>query len=331
LIVSAGLAVCFGPVAIAPARALAIMWSVVAGGPATTWPASEAAIVLELRLPRVLLGALVGAILAVVGCTLQTATRNKLADPYLFGISSGAALGVVSVSLWGGSWASLGGGALLGPSTVALGAFAGALAATGLVTVIAGWRGGLAPDRLILAGVAVSFVLMAATNFLLVSTDQRGAAAVLFWMLGGLGRASWALLAVPLAVTLGGLAVLLARARDLNALLAGDETATSLGVGVARLRLELFVVCALMTGTAVAVSGAIGFVGLMLPHMLRPVIGADHRVLLPAAALAGASFLIWVDVGARTVLAPEDLPIGIVTAAIGGLFFLWQMARRDGA
>ncbi len=122
----------------------------------------------------------------------------------------------------------------------------------------------------------------------------------------------------------------MARARDLNALLAGDETAVTLGVGVSRLRLQLFVACALMTGTAVAVSGAIGFVGLMLPHIMRPLVGADHRRLLPAAALAGASFLVWVDVGARTVLAPEDLPIGIFTAAIGGLFFLWHMGRRAG-
>lgn len=319
LVVSVGLAVCFGPVAIAPGRALAIMWSAVTSRTAD-WPASEVAIVLELRLPRVLLGALVGASLAAVGCTLQTATRNPLADPYLFGISSGAALGVVAATLWIG--------AALGPPTVALAAFAGALGATALVTFIAGWQGRLSPERLILAGVAVSFVLMAATNFLVFSGDQRGAAGVLFWMLGGLGRARWGLLAVPLVVTVAGIGFLMARTRDLNALLAGDETAVTLGVGVTALRLQSFVVCALMTGTAVAVSGAIGFVGLMLPHLVRRLVGAEHRRLLPAAALAGASFLVWVDVCARTVLAPEDLPIGIFTAAIGGVFFLWQMRRR---
>lgn len=323
LVASVVLAVCFGPVAIAPERALGIIWSALTAGsgPVAGAP-NEVAIVVSLRLPRVLLGVLVGASLAAVGCVLQTATRNPLADPYLFGISAGGALGVVTVMLWLGPF--------VGSTSASLAAFLGALGATALVMGVAGRHGRLPPDRLILAGVAVSFILMAATNFLIYMSDYRNAPAVLFWMLGGLGRARWTALIVPCVVTLAGLGFLLARARDLNALLAGDETATTLGVNVPALRLQLLGVCAMMTGTAVALSGSIGFVGLMLPHAMRWLVGTDHRRLLPVTALAGAVFLVWVDVCARTVLAPEDLPIGIFTAAIGGAFFLWRMQRRAG-
>jgi iron complex transport system permease protein len=322
LLVTMLVATGIGPVWIAPAAVAQILADRVMGVPVPADLSPAAAIVSELRLPRVLLGAIVGAGLALVGGALQAATRNPLADPFLFGISSGAALGAVVVLLFAGL--------ALGPLTLPLGAFLGALLSVALVAGVARRRGGAAPERLILAGVGVSFVLMAATELLIFLGDRRGGASVLFWILGGLGRARWELLWVPAIVLGGGFLFLLAQARQLNALLVGDETATTLGVDVVRLRLSLFLVSALVTGTMVALAGAIGFVGLMIPHVMRRLAGADHRRLLPAAALGGGVFLVAVDACARTILAPEDLPVGIVTAGIGGVFFLWQM-RSDRA
>jgi len=277
-------------------------------------------IVMQIRLPRVLLGALVGAGLSVVGATLQTTTQNKLADPYLFGISAGATAGAVVILLYSG--------AVFGPASLALGAFIGACLSSLMVIGIARRSGDLSSERLILAGLAISFVVMSIANLLLFMADHRAASAVLFWMLGGLGAASWDNLPLP-AIGLGlGLGYLLLQARALNALLAGNETALTLGIEVGRLRLQLFAVSSAITALMVSVSGSIGFVGLMLPHLVRACVGADHRRLLPVAALGGAIFLVWVDVAARLILAPEDLPIGIVTAGIGGLFFIWLMRRR---
>lgn len=311
-----------GSVWIAPTTVARILVDHFLGQGAGTAPSGADAIVWDLRLPRVLLGALVGGGLGLVGTGLQAATRNPLADPFLFGISSGAALGAVLVLLHTG--------AALGPLTLSLAAFVGALLSMAMVAGVARRQGFLAPDRLILGGVGVSFVLMAATNLLIFSGDQRGAASVLFWMLGGLGRAQWHLLAVPAIVLAIGFAWIFSRARQMNALLAGDETATTLGVEVGRLRLELFVAAALVTATMVALSGAIGFVGLMIPHVFRRLVGPDHRILLPAATLGGAVFLVVVDACARAMFAPEDLPVGIFTAAIGGSFFLWQMRCQRG-
>ncbi len=321
LIASLVVAVGIGAVSIAPMTALRIVWHVFFPASLTPdWSPSDEAIIWQLRLPRVLLGAITGAGLAVVGASLQAATRNPLADPYLFGISAGAALGAVTVLLHTG--------AFLGPLTLPIAAFAGALLSVGLVTGVAGSQRRLSPDRLILSGVAVSFVLMAATNFLIFQGDRQGAASIIFWMLGSLGHARWGNLAIPAIVLAGGLFYLIAQARRIDALILGDESALTLGIDVAKFRLRLFLVAAVVTGTLVAVSGAIGFVGLMIPHILRLFVGSNNRTLLPACALGGAVFLVWIDVCARTVMAPEDLPIGIFTAAIGGAFFLWQMRRR---
>jgi iron complex transport system permease protein len=272
-----------GPVCIAPTAVAQILADRVTGAPVPAELAAAAAIVSELRLPRVLLGAIVGAGLALVGGTLQAVTRNPLADPLLFGISSGAALGAAVVLLFVGL--------PLGPLTLPLGAFLGALTSVALV-----------------AGVA----------------RHRGGASVLFWMLGGLGRARWELLSVPAMVLGTGFVFLFARARQLNAPLVGDETAATLGVDVVRLRLFLFLVSALVTGTMVALAGAIGFVGLMIPHIMRRLAGADHRRLLPAAALGGrSSSSSSMPVPARS-WRPRICP-SIVTAGIGGAFFLWQL------
>ncbi|MDF2073306.1 iron ABC transporter permease [Pseudomonas mendocina] len=277
-------------------------------------------IVWQLRAPRVLLGALVGAGLALVGTVLQAVTRNPLADPHLLGVSSGAAFGAVVVVLYLGEFAGL--------LSLPLAAFVGALASMLLVLAIASRSGRLESDRLLLAGVAVSFVMMAASNLLLYLGNPHAASSVLFWMLGGLGLARWELLWLPALCLALALALLLGLGRALNALMAGEQSAVSLGLEPRRVRLLAFVVASLLTGVLVSLSGAIGFVGLMLPHVARFLVGAEHRRLLPVAALLGALFLVWVDVAARTWLAPQDLPIGIVTAAIGGVFFVALLRRR---
>ncbi|MGG2398828.1 FecCD family ABC transporter permease [Pseudomonas sp. SH1-B] len=291
-------------------------------GMAPEMPVSSAqdSIVWQLRAPRVLLGALVGAGLALVGTVLQAVTRNPLADPHLLGVSSGAAFGAVLVVLYLGEFAGL--------LSLPLAAFVGALASMLLVLAIASRSGRLESDRLLLAGVAVSFVMMAASNLLLYLGNPHAASSVLFWMLGGLGLARWELLWLPALCLLLALAVLLGLGRALNALMAGEQSAVSLGLEPRRVRLLVFVVASLLTGVLVSLSGAIGFVGLMLPHVARFLVGAEHRRLLPVAALLGATFLVWVDVAARTWLAPQDLPIGIVTAAIGGVFFVALLRRR---
>lgn len=284
------------------------------------WSRSQDHIVWLIRAPRVVLGALVGAGLALVGTALQAVTRNPLADPHLLGISSGAALGAVLVVLYLGDF--------LGVFSLPIAAFIGAASSMLLVLVIAQRGGRLESDRLLLAGVAVSFVMMALVNLLLYTADHHAAASVVFWMLGGLGSARWDVLWLPAICVLGGICTLFVTARGLNALVSGEQTAISLGFNCERLRLQVFISTSLLTGVLVSLSGAIGFVGLMVPHMARALVGAEHRRLVPVSALLGALFLVWVDVVARTIIAPEDLPIGVATAALGGLFFILLLKRR---
>jgi iron complex transport system permease protein len=281
---------------------------------------AQDSIVWLIRAPRVVLGALVGAGLALVGTALQAVTRNPLADPHLLGVSSGAALGAVIVVLYLGEF--------IGLLSLPLAAFVGALVSMLLVLAIASRGGRLESDRLLLAGVAVSFVMMAASNLLLFLGDHHAASSVIFWMLGGLGLARWELLWLPALCLMLALLLLLGLARALNALMAGEHSAVSLGLEPRRVRLLVFVCASLLTGVLVSLSGAIGFVGLILPHIARFLVGAEHRRLLPVSALLGALFLVWVDVAARTLLAPQDLPIGIATAAIGGVFFVLLLRRR---
>jgi len=288
--------------------------------PAQAVSSAQDSIVWLIRAPRVVLGALVGAGLALVGTALQAVTRNPLADPHLLGVSSGAALGAVIVVLYLGEF--------IGLLSLPLAAFVGALASMLLVLAIASRGGRLESDRLLLAGVAVSFVMMAASNLLLFLGDHHAASSVIFWMLGGLGLARWELLWLPALCLALALLLLLGLARALNALMAGEHSAVSLGLEPRRVRLLVFVCASLLTGVLVSLSGAIGFVGLILPHVARFLVGAEHRRLLPVSALLGALFLVWVDVAARTLLAPQDLPIGIATAAIGGVFFVLILRRR---
>jgi len=285
-----------------------------------TWSPGREAIVWEIRFPRALLAMMIGAGLAMVGASLQAVTRNPLADPHLLGISSGGAFGAVLALLHTGLF--------IGPLTVPLLAFAGALGATAIVLGVSRFADATSADRLVLAGVAVSFIVMAGANVLIFLGDPRATHVVVFWMLGGLGLAQWSQLAYPFVVLAVCAVWLTIRAGDLNAMTVGDETASTLGIPVARFRLSVFVVGALITGVMVAFSGIIGFVGLMVPHVVRMLVGGDYRRVLPCSALAGAVFLLWADIAARTVMAPEDMPIGIVTGLVGGMFFVWLLGRR---
>lgn len=311
----------FGAAPVPLARVLEILGQRLFGlQPAQAVSSAQDSIVWLIRAPRVVLGALVGAGLALVGTALQAVTRNPLADPHLLGVSSGAALGAVIVVLYLGEF--------IGLLSLPLAAFVGALVSMLLVLAIASRGGRLESDRLLLAGVAVSFVMMAASNLLLFLGDHHAASSVIFWMLGGLGLARWELLWLPALCLMLALLLLLGLARALNALMAGEHSAVSLGLEPRRVRLLVFVCASLLTGVLVSLSGAIGFVGLILPHVARFLVGAEHRRLLPVSALLGALFLVWVDVAARTLLAPQDLPIGIATAAIGGVFFVMLLRRR---
>jgi iron complex transport system permease protein len=277
-------------------------------------------IVVDLRLPRTILAVCVGAGLGIVGALLQTVTRNDLADPFLFGLSSGAAAGAVSViTVFGdrfGIW------------TLPAAAFTGGSLAAGVVPLLVARIRGHGPERLILAGLAVSFLFTALTNYLVFSGDQRAAHSVLFWTMGGLGLARWDNIGLAVLGTGGILAFALKNHRKLDAFLAGETTAESLGVPVARFRNLTFLIAAFSTAILVSVSGVIGFVGLMIPHLTRRVAGQLHRRLVLGCAVFGAVILLASDLLARTLLQPQELPIGIVTSSIGAFFVVAMLIRR---
>lgn len=286
-----------------------------------TWTPVRETIVVDVRLPRVLLAGAVGAGLSVSGAALQALVRNPLADPMLLGVSSGASVGAVLVLVLNVT--------VFGMFSLPIAAFCGALAALVAVYLLARSGGRMTTVRLVLAGVAMAEVLSALAGFLIVTShDPHKTQSALRWMLGGLAGTTWTTLWIPVGAVVLGTAVLLGVCRSLNLLLAGEEAAAALGLDVHRFRAALFTLVALMIGTIVAVSGQIGFVGLILPHVVRLLVGADHRRALPAAALLGAAFLIAADLAARTMMSPEEIPVGILTALVGGPFFLWLMRRK---
>ncbi|WP_441004771.1 MULTISPECIES: FecCD family ABC transporter permease [unclassified Microbacterium] len=279
-------------------------------------------IVWQLRVPRVLLAGVVGAGLSLAGAALQGLLRNPLADPYIIGVSSGASLGAVLVM-------TLGSGALLGLTT-STAAFAGAIAVLALVYAFAQRSGSFTDMRLVLSGVALGYVAMSGTSFAQLHAEPGEIRGMLFWMMGSVGGARWETLLIP-AVTLvlaGGW--LLTQARGLNALALGDDDAVAVGVDLRTFRLGLLLTSAVLTAVAVSVAGGVGFVGLIIPHAMRLIVGADYRRLLPVTAVAGALFLIIVDLIARTIGSPNEYPLTIFTALIGGPFFLWLMRSSGG-
>jgi len=287
------------------------------------WNVAQYNIVWLIRFPRVLLAVLVGGALAVVGVTMQAMVRNPLADPYLLGVSSGASVGAVSVIAWG-VFSFAGGYAL------PLGAFLGALASCVLVYMLAHANGRLLAPRLILAGVAIGYFLSGVTSLIMMTADQRELArSVLAWMLGNMAGTQWSDLGLPALALFIGVSWLLLQSRALDVLLLGEETANTLGVDTTLTRRTLFLIVSLLTGIMVAVSGAIGFIGLMIPHIVRMLTGSAHRRVLPLSALVGAIFLVWVDVVARMAFAPVEVPVGIITALLGGPFFVWLLCRQN--
>lgn len=279
----------------------------------------------QIRLPRTLLGLLVGAVLALCGVAMQGLFRNPLADPGLIGVSSGAALGA-AVAIVGG--AALGGlPQALAPYLLSLCAFIGGLGVTALVYRLGRRDGETQVATMLLAGIALTALAGAAIGLFTYLADDATLRTLTFWNLGSLNGASysrlWPLLLVTAAVALW----LPRRARALNALLLGESEARHLGFAVERVKAELVFCAALGVGAAVAAAGLIGFIGLVVPHLVRLLVGPDHRVLLPASALAGASLLLLADLAARLLLAPAELPIGIVTALIGAPFFLYLLMR----
>lgn len=323
LVVIVGFALSIGSVRIPVAE----VWGIVGhrllppGWIEPTWSPVADRIIADVRLPRVLLAAVAGMSLTVVGIIVQAVMRNPLAGPSILGVSAGAATGAVIVMRFGL--------VALGAFTLNLAAFLGALLTLLVVLGIARYGGRISATTLVLTGMAISAILSAITSFVVLTSDDRALASqVLFWTLGGFGSAQWKLLPIPAVVLLVGVVYALAQARNLNLLLTGEESAVSMGLDVNRFRQRMFVLSAAMIGVVVAVCGVIGFVGLVMPHITRLLVGANHIRALPVGMLLGAIFAIGADLLARTVIAPEELPVGIVTALVGGPFFLYLLRRN---
>ncbi|MCP9211966.1 FecCD family ABC transporter permease [Streptomyces cucumeris] len=322
LAISVVAGVALGPTVVPFGDVLHYLAAAVTGGRIGAEEVTDYSVVWEIRTPRVLLAAVVGAGLSVVGVAVQALVRNALADPFVLGISSGASVGATAVVVFG-LFASLGVYAL------SAAAFLGALGATLLVYLAARSPLGLTPLRLVLTGVALAYGFQALMSVLVfLSPNGQAARTVLFWLLGSLGSASWESLPLVTAAVAVTVVALLRQSRALDVLSLGDETAASMGVDARLLRRRLFVLTSGVTGLIVAVSGAIGFVGLVLPHVVRILVGSAHRRVLAVAPLAGACFMVWVDLVARTAFAPEELPLGVITALIGVPVFISLMRRR---
>ncbi len=292
-------------------------------------------IVMELRFPRILLAFIAGVGLSVAGSVLQTVTRNPLADPYLFGISSGASFGaVIVITLFSGSGlfassellTSSGLFDVLGWISLPLGAFLGAGLSVFMVLSLCGRNMSSQIERMLLSGVAISFMFGALTSLLLYFSNPQAAASVLFWSMGSFAKASWEGLIFPAVIVFLAIGIILLFKRQIMAMRAGDETAHTLGINVSRLRLQMLLLCSLITAILVANCGGIGFVGLMVPHTVRMLL--PGRFPLITTALVGGLFMVWVDVLARTLLSSQELPVGIITAVIGSIFFLFILGSR---
>jgi iron complex transport system permease protein len=279
-------------------------------------------ILMQVRLPRLLLGLLVGACLASVGVVLQALLRNPLADPYVLGVSSGAALGVALAILLGI------GSTFLALSVLPLCGFAGGLLSLVVVYRMAVSYGRLPIHSLLLAGVILNSIFSALIMFITSIMEPNRSAGTMTWLMGTLTAPSYPALAILTCYLLGGLFLLLKQARKLNVLTLGEESARSLGIETERVKRQVYLLSALITGAVVSVSGMIGFVGMVIPHAVRLMLGADHRLLLPASALVGGMYLMVADTLARTLLTPAEIPVGIITALAGGPFFIYLLVWR---
>jgi ABC-type Fe3+-siderophore transport system permease subunit len=287
---------------------------------AARWSDTQEVIVWQLRLPRVFGAALVGAALATAGVLFQGLLRNPIADPYLLGTSGGAALAATIALLLPVS------ASILGFTLVPVAAFAGALVSVLIVYQIARVGARTPITTLLLAGFAISSMMAAAMSFLMLM-NQNTLQRVVLWTMGGISASGWSALRIVTPLVLIGFVAAFAVTSDLNAFLLGEEQAAALGVAVERQKFIVMTIGALLTGTAVAISGLVGFVGLIVPHIVRLVLGPDHRLLLPASFLSGAIFLVLADLLARMVLSPSEIPLGVVTAIIGAPFFIYLLRR----
>lgn len=287
------------------------------GAPDCALSSEQQAILFDIRLPRIVLAGLVGACLATAGAGYQALLRNPLAEPYLLGVSNGAAVGTMTALVFFGAheW-----------SRPVL-AFAGALIASFVVYQLARGRAGTTPERLILAGVIVTTFLSSAIVFITTLMDATRIRSFTFWLLGDLSGTTTSLLLVTFGAAIVGVVVLALNARSLNLMMLGERDAFDLGVEVSRVRLIVFVAASLLVGASVASSGSVGYVGLVVPHLVRLSFGSDNRMVIIAAALAGAAFVIVADTVARTIIAPRELPVGAITALIGAPLFIYLLRR----
>jgi iron complex transport system permease protein len=307
-----------GSVSLPPRRSIEILVQSILGGRGDL-AGTEQVIILSLRVPRAILAGLVGAGLSVSGVIFQALLRNPLADPYILGVSSGGAVGAITAILLGLSTASLG---------LPAAAFLGALLAVFVVFYFGRQDGKIHPNTLLLAGVIIGSFLSALIMFFISVSQREELHTIIFWLMGDFSLANRRMIWTLFPYLLAGFLFLYIHARQLNLILSGEEHALQLGVDVARLRLISYLSASLMTAASVSVCGLIGFVGLIVPHSVRLLFGPDHRLLLPASALGGATFLIVSDTLARTLLAPVELPVGVITAAFGGPFFIYLLRTR---
>ena len=287
-----------------------------------SWTIGEATIILQIRLPRIILGVLVGAALSIAGTTMQGLFKNPMADPYIVGISSGAALGAISTIVFGLT--------IFGMYTIPLMAFIGAAAAIFLVYNIASVRRKLPVSTLLLAGIAVTLFLSAIISLMMYISGEK-LHGIVFWLMGGLWGRNWNHVMMAFPFIFLGAIIIYIFARDLNVMLLGEEPAQHLGIEVETLKKIIILSTSLITAAAVSVSGIIGFVGLIIPHAMRILVGPDHRILLPSSALVGGIFLVWADTLARTIISPIELPVGIITALFGAPFFIYLLRTRKRA
>lgn len=309
-----------GSVKVRPERSISILFQSLLGQ-AGSETEMERTIILSLRFPRALLAGLVGAGLSVSGVIFQALLRNPLADPYILGVSSGSAVGAIIAILLGLGSLSFG---------LPLASFVGALTTVALVFYFGKQEGKIHPNILLLAGVITGSFLSAIIMFFLSISQKEELHTIIFWLMGDLSFANPQAISIILPYIGAGFLILYWKSRHLNLILTGEENALQLGVDVERLKILSYLCASLITAASVSLCGLIGFVGLIIPHSARLLFGPDHRLLLPASALIGASFLILCDTSARTILSPVELPVGVITAAFGGPFFIYLLRKRRG-
>jgi iron complex transport system permease protein len=325
-IISVVLCLGLGPVYISPGNTVRILAGkipIIGDRVSHTWQQVDENIVIGLRLPRVCLGLVVGASLSVIGVAMQALVRNHLADPFILGVSSGASAAATLGMLFGAF-------SFFGKYSLSISAFLGAAVTIIIVYSLSKVHGRINMAQLLLSGVAISMIMDGVTRIITLSAPNAlGLHNATFWMSGSLAGAKWGYLKLPLIVLLICMVILMINYRGLNLLLLGEENAGALGINVKRLQELLILVASLMSGVTIAVSGTIGFVGLMVPHFTRLLVGGDHRRVLPVSALLGGILVVWVDVLARMLIAPEELPVGILTAIIGGPLFIFLLRHKN--